>query len=99
MLEIQPSWGAQLDLDLQQHREQLHLRGPAQLLPLGRLRLDYQSLSPGYHALLWLSLQVRALKKGPKITIFHSLIYPWSGKVLELKMFQKQCSGASLSDH
>ena len=64
MLEIQPSWGAQLDLDLQQHREQLHLRGPKELLPVGRLRLDYQSLSPGYHALLWLSLQVRALKKG-----------------------------------
>ena len=89
MLEIQPGWPTELDPDLQQHGEQLYLCRPPTPLPLGCLRLDHQSLSPGHHALLWLSLQVPPPS---------SLLTPHSSE-LELEMFQEQCSGTSLSDH
>ena len=58
MLEIQQRWAAQLDFDLQQHGECLHLHSAAGAVPLGSVCLDCLPPPAGHPPVLWSNIQV-----------------------------------------
>ena len=67
MLEIQQRWAAQLDVDLQQHGECLHLHSAAGAVPLGSVCMDCLPPPAGHPPVLWSNIQVHDVQSAETV--------------------------------